>query len=82
MISGYGFLTATLSPNSQSDDSGTFKNIYGGVDKGGVSSGYGSMNSHTDLQEKWDYWWRIIIGLMQIWIIIYIVEMWVVGLVY
>ena len=28
-------------------DSSTFNNIYGYVDKGDVSSGYGSMNIHT-----------------------------------
>ena len=31
----------------------TFKNIGGGVYKGYVSIGYGSMNSHTDLQRNY-----------------------------
>ena len=48
--SGRGFLN---SHNLfQIYNSSTFKNIDGDVDKGGVSSGYVSMNSHTDLQQK------------------------------
>ena len=38
---------------SKCEYSSTFKNIDGDVDKVDVSSGYGSMNSHTDLQQKY-----------------------------
>ena len=44
--SGYGF--QNIHTIYQHEDSGKFKNIDGGVEKGGVSSRYGSMNIHTD----------------------------------
>ena len=48
MSSGYVFFNShTL---SQHEYSSTFKNIDGDVDKGDVSSGCGSMNTHTYLQ--------------------------------
>ena len=37
---------------SQRENSSTLKNIYGCVDKGDVISGYGYMNSHTDLHKN------------------------------
>ena len=43
------FLTATL---SQCEDSGTFKNMDGDVEKGYFISGCGSINSHTPLQNN------------------------------
>ena len=50
MSSGNAFLNShTL---SQSVDSGTFQVIDVRVEKADVSSGYGSMNSHTDLQHN------------------------------
>ena len=51
MSSGYTYLNVhTL---SQCEDSSSFKNIGGDVDKGDVSIVYGSMNSHTYLQKKY-----------------------------
>ena len=40
-----------------------FKKIDGGVDKGDVSSGYGQMNIHTDLQQNFSYIFKGIITL-------------------
>ena len=48
MSSGYGFLNSHNI--SERDDSSTFKEINGYVDKGDVISVYGSINIHTDLQ--------------------------------
>ena len=50
MSSGYVF--KNIHNISQRNDSITFKNIDGNFDKGDVSSGYGSMNKHTDLQRN------------------------------
>ena len=51
MSSGYVFLN--IHTLSQLEYSSTFKNIYGDVDKGDVSSGYRYMNSHTDLEQNY-----------------------------
>ena len=48
--SGNGFINShTL---SQCDDSSIFKDMDDDVDKGDVSSVYGSMNSHSDFQQN------------------------------
>ena len=50
MISVYVFLNIHII--SQCEDSRTFKEIDGGVKKGDVSSGYGFMNIHNNLQQN------------------------------
>ena len=47
--SGYGVFSHNL---SQYEDSSTFKDMDGDVEKVDVSSGYGSMNIHSDLQQN------------------------------
>ena len=50
MISGYGYLN--IHTLSKCEDSSTFKKIDVDVEKGDVSSGYGYMNRHNDLQQN------------------------------
>ena len=53
------------------------------VEKGDVSSGYGSMDSHNYLEQNVFYHWlMIMIGLILILMRLYIMDMWVVELVY
>ena len=47
---GYGFLN--IQTLSQCEDSSAFKEVGGYVENCDASSGYGSMNSHTDLQQN------------------------------
>ena len=49
---GSGYIILNIHALSQREDSVNFKDIVGGVEKSDVSSGYGSMNSHTDLQQN------------------------------
>ena len=50
MSSGYGFLNNHIL--YQCEYSGTFKNIGGNIDNSDVSTGYGSINIPTDLQQN------------------------------
>ena len=45
-----GYIVLNIHALSQREDSVNFKDIGGGVEKSDVGSGYGSMNSHTNLQ--------------------------------
>ena len=50
MSSGYGLFK--IHALFQCEDSSTFKDVFGGVEKSDVSRGYISMNRYTDLQKN------------------------------
>ena len=50
MSSGYVFLN--IHALSQCEDTSTCKEVYGDIEKGNISSGYDSLNIHTNLKHN------------------------------